>query len=157
MAASSGGVELMRQLLQLMLLDRIEESRGPNTCQEFMDPPYHQLVDARIRVINDEYYHSPEKESELVLKEVLQRLRISIAILSKNYSSSKCCLNELVQRWECKKTNGQTIIPIFYDVSPFDVRYQAGDFGRYFNLHEMVRVDSNTIQTWKEVLWKIAG
>ncbi|XP_018728785.2 TMV resistance protein N-like [Eucalyptus grandis] len=83
------------------------------------------------------------------------RSRISIAILSKNYAFSEFCLNELVQMWECRKTNGQIFFPIFYDVSPSDVRHQAGDFGSSFNIHEIDRVDSNTIETWKEVLRQI--
>ncbi|KAF7851588.1 hypothetical protein BT93_L3585 [Corymbia citriodora subsp. variegata] len=57
--------------------------------------------------------------------------------------------------WECRKTNGQIIFPIFYDVSPSDVRHQAGDFGSSFSIHEIDRVDSNTIETWKEVLRQI--
>ncbi|KAL3739028.1 hypothetical protein ACJRO7_020428 [Eucalyptus globulus] len=116
---------------------------------------YTQLVEAGIRVFNDRYDLSPGKEIGLELKEALMRSRISIAILSKNYAFSEFCLNELVQMWECRKTNGQIFFPIFYDVSPSDVRHQAGDFGSSFNIHEIDRVDSNTIETWKEVLRQI--
>ncbi|XP_010040770.2 TMV resistance protein N-like [Eucalyptus grandis] len=59
--------------------------------------------------------------------------------------------------WECRKSYGQTIIPIFYDISPTDVKGQAGDFERYFNQHEIDGVDSNTIETWKEVLRQVGG
>ncbi|XP_056173944.1 TMV resistance protein N-like [Syzygium oleosum] len=116
---------------------------------------YTQLVEAGIRVFNDRYDLTPGKEIGLELREALVRSRISIAILSKNYAFSEFCLNELVQMWECRKTNGQIIFPIFYDVSPMDVRHQAGDFGKPFALHHIDRVDSNTIDTWREVLRQI--
>ena len=52
--------------------------------------------------------------------------------------------------WECRKSNGQTIIPIFYDVSPSDVKHQTS-----FHQHEKDGVNSNTIKTWEEVLRQI--
>ncbi|KAF8010401.1 hypothetical protein BT93_J1123 [Corymbia citriodora subsp. variegata] len=58
--------------------------------------------------------------------------------------------------WECRKLNGQTIIPIFYKISPSDVRRMAGDFGEAFNLHEIENVDSSTLKKWREVLRETA-
>ncbi|XP_030443685.2 disease resistance protein L6-like [Syzygium oleosum] len=57
--------------------------------------------------------------------------------------------------WECRESNGQIVIPIFYDVSPSDVIHQAGDFGRRFDLHETAKVDSDTIKKWRDVLRQI--
>lgn len=105
---------------------------------------------------DDENPHAKE-EIKPELKEAIKQSRILIAILSKDYASSKSCLYELVQMWECRKSYGQTIIPIFYDISPTDVKGQAGDFERYFNQHEIDGVDSNTIETWKEVLRQVGG
>ncbi|KAF8006483.1 hypothetical protein BT93_K0702 [Corymbia citriodora subsp. variegata] len=64
---------------------------------------------------------------------------------------------EVEQMWDCSKSNGQTIIPIFYDICPSHVKHQDGNFGASFKQHEKDGVNSNTIQRWKEVLRNIVG
>ncbi|KAF7849669.1 hypothetical protein BT93_L0410 [Corymbia citriodora subsp. variegata] len=126
---------------------------GADSCNGFADHLNRQLDDAGIRVFNDEYDLTPRKEIGPELKGAIERSRISIVIFSENFAPSSFCLNELVQLWECRKSNGRTIIPIFYDVSPQDVRHRLGTFGEAFFIHrEKCRDDSNTMETWKEVL-----
>lgn len=60
------------------------------------------------------------------LLKAIEGSRISLVILSKNYAASGWCLNELVKIMECKKTLQQTVLPIFYNVEPSDVRVQRG-------------------------------
>ncbi|XP_039165634.1 disease resistance protein RUN1 [Eucalyptus grandis] len=126
--------------------------RGADTRKTFTDHLHEKLVDLGIKVFRDDKDLCAGEEIKKELKDSIKRSRISIAILSKDYASSKSCLMELEQMWECRKLNGQTIIPIFYDVSPFDVKHQAGDFERSFHQHENDGVNSNTIEAWKEVL-----
>ncbi|KAL3746403.1 hypothetical protein ACJRO7_015372 [Eucalyptus globulus] len=64
---------------------------------------------------------------------------------------------EVVQMWECKILDGQTIIPFFYDISPYNVKHQAGDFETSFDQHEKDRVNAKIIEQWKDVLRKIGG
>ncbi|KAF8028599.1 hypothetical protein BT93_E1282 [Corymbia citriodora subsp. variegata] len=125
---------------------------GTDACQQFANRLYGGLIDVGMRVLRGHNELLLGENISLELKEVIKRSRASIVILSTDYASSKRCLDELAQMWECRKMNGLTIIPIFYGVSSSDVRFQAGDFGRSFNLHEMVGVDSNTIETWRKVL-----
>jgi hypothetical protein len=33
---------------------------------------------------------------------------------------------------ECNRTNGQIVLPVFYDVDPSEVRHQTGEFGKAF-------------------------
>ncbi|KAK2420070.1 disease resistance protein RPV1 [Trifolium repens] len=33
---------------------------------------------------------------------------------------------------ECNRTNGQIVLPLFYDVNPSEVRHQSGEFGKAF-------------------------
>ncbi|KAI6706383.1 hypothetical protein NL676_009345 [Syzygium grande] len=131
--------------------------RGSDTRKGITDQLCSMLTDAGITFFRDDENLYAGEEIEPKIKEAIQQSRISIAIFSKDYASSKSCLMELIEMWECRESKGQTIIPIFYDVSPMDVKRQAGDFERSFNLHEMDGVNSNTIKKWKEVLRKIGG
>ncbi|KAK3430159.1 hypothetical protein EUGRSUZ_E01685 [Eucalyptus grandis] len=130
--------------------------RGPDTRYGFADHLFRQLVDAGIRVFNDKCDLTPGKESWTEFKEAIEQSRILIAIFSKEFATSMVCLKELVEMWECRQKNGQTIIPIFYDVTPPEVRQPREDYRKAFARHEVKqRVDSGTIETWRKVLRKI--
>ncbi|KAH9783003.1 Disease resistance-like protein DSC1 [Citrus sinensis] len=75
---------------------------------------------------------------------------ISIIIFSKDYASSKWCLNEVVKILDCKKMNGQIVIPVFYQVDPSDVRKQRGTFEKAFVHNENNFPDK--VQKWRDVL-----
>lgn len=125
--------------------------RGADTRKGFTDHLYSKLVDAGIDVFRDDEELRGGEEIEPKLREAIKGSKISIAVFSKDYASSKSCLMEAAQMWECKISNGQIIIPIFYDVSPDDVKRQAGDSGWTFRIFK-----KDTIEKSKEVLRKIA-
>ena len=58
--------------------------------------------------------------------------QLSVIVFSENYASSKWCLEELAKIFECRKNNGQIVIPVFYQVDPSHVRKQTGRFGDAF-------------------------
>ncbi|KAL5843293.1 hypothetical protein ACOSQ4_009251 [Xanthoceras sorbifolium] len=85
------------------------------------------------------------------LSKAIEDSRISVVIFSKDYASSKWCLRELVKILECKKTNGQIVIPVFYQVDPSHVRIQEGSFEDAFvNNHGKVSEDEK--QKWRAAL-----
>ena len=59
------------------------------------------------------------------------------------------CLDELAEIVKCKKEKGLTILPIFYDVDPSDVRKQIGTFGQAFNTHED-KENIKRVETWRD-------
>ncbi|XP_039164728.1 TMV resistance protein N [Eucalyptus grandis] len=128
--------------------------RGTDTRKGFTGHLYSNLIDAGIRVFKDDENLRGGEEIKSQLIEVIKGSKISIAIFSKDYASSKSCLMEVVQMWECRVFAEQTIIPIFYDISPYDVKHQAGDFATSFDQHERGE-DAETIKKWKNVLRKI--
>ncbi|XP_039169377.1 TMV resistance protein N [Eucalyptus grandis] len=118
-----------------------------DTGDRFADHLFRQLVNWGIRVFDGRCDPSPGKELWPEFKEAIEQSWISIAIFSKGFASSTFCLKELVEMWECRKTNGQTIIPIFYDVFRSEVRHQIGAYEEAFLSHKKKqRVDSGTIE-----------
>ncbi|XP_010495261.1 PREDICTED: probable disease resistance protein RPP1 [Camelina sativa] len=91
--------------------------------------------------------------SELV--KAIRESRIAVVVLSKNYASSCWCLNELQLIMECRSTLGQTVMTIFYDVDPSDVRNQTGDFGKAFEETCGGKTEEEK-QRWRKALTEVA-
>ena len=90
-------------------------------------------------------WHEELKKADEISPTILKAIEtsdISIIIFAKDYASSKWWLNELVKILDCKKMNGQIVIPVFFQVDPSDVRKQRGSFGAAF-----VRRDISTLTT----------
>jgi len=56
------------------------------------------------------------------------------------------------------KYKGHTVLPIFYDVSPSEVRKQNGDFEKAFREHaERFKENLEEVQRWRGALTKVAN
>ncbi|XP_031127076.1 TMV resistance protein N-like isoform X3 [Ipomoea triloba] len=131
--------------------------RGEDTRKNFTDHLYFALCQNRIRTFRDEEelkkgeYLAPE------LTRAIQSSRISMIVFSKDYASSRWCLDELEQIVECKETRKQIIFPIFYDVDPSEVRKQSGNYGLALAKHEERFEGSNKVHKWRCALTKVAN
>ncbi|CAL5417676.1 unnamed protein product [Camellia sinensis] len=115
--------------------------RGVDTRKNFTDHLYEALVQAGIHTFRDDDELPRGREISPELLKSIEGSRMSIVVFSRNYASSRWCLDELVKIIECKKTLGQLLVPIFYDVDPSDVRHQTGYFGEAFGRHEKRYMD----------------
>ena len=102
--------------------------------------------------IDDE--QEPQKGDKIspAVSKAIETSAVSIIIFSKNYAYSTWCLNELVRILDCKKRNGQTVVPVFYKVDPSDMRKQRGSFIKPFLHHERNFSDKVRVQKWRDSL-----
>ncbi|KAF8034764.1 hypothetical protein BT93_C0930 [Corymbia citriodora subsp. variegata] len=129
--------------------------RGPDTRLGITNFLYTRLLGARIHTFKDDEELRVGEEFGPELLKAISQSKIAIPIFSKGYASSKWCLNELVQIVECSKTRRQKIMPIFYDVTPAEVRHQIGSYEEAFLLHkEKFRTNVNK---WKAALNHVAN
>ena len=99
--------------------------RGEDTRKNFTDHLYAALQRKGIFTFRDEEELERGESISPTLLKAIEESRFAIIILSKNYVSSSWCMEELAKMVRCRKETGLTILPIFYHVSPSDVRKQA--------------------------------
>ena len=130
--------------------------RGEDTRNNFTSHLYKALCDKGNNTFMDDSLQKGE-EISMELVKAIESSMISIVIFSKNFASSTWCLNELVKIFECR-SNGQLVFPIFYKVSPSEIRKQDGEFGIALAEHEeKFKDDIEKVQRWRKTLTEAAN
>ena len=130
--------------------------RGEDTRYNFTSHLEKALRDKQIKTYIDDQLNRGDEISPSLLK-AIEDSRISVIIFSKDYASSRWCLEELMKILECKQRYEQIVIPVFYNVYPSDVRNQTGTYGDAFTKHEeRFKKSLDKIQKWKDALKKAA-
>ncbi|KAH9727001.1 ADP-ribosyl cyclase/cyclic ADP-ribose hydrolase [Citrus sinensis] len=124
--------------------------RGEDTRKGFTSHLAAALDQKQIQFFIDDEELKKGHEISPALANAIETSDISIIIFSKDYASSKWCLSELVKILDCKKMNGQIVIPVFYHVDPSDVRKQSGSFGEAFVEYE--KNFPHKVQKWRDAL-----
>ena len=106
--------------------------RGADTRSNFTGHLYRALYDKGIDVFIDNELERGEVITSQLLS-VIDTSRISIVVLSEKYASLSFCLDELVKILECRRSEEQIVLPVFYHVDPTDVEEQRGTFGKEFS------------------------
>ncbi|KAL4625122.1 hypothetical protein ACB092_05G001300 [Castanea dentata] len=132
--------------------------RGEDTRTSFTDHLYVALKQRGIVTFRDEENLDIGKSISPELLKAIKESRFAIVILSRNFASSTWCLDELTKIIGCLKETITTVLPIFYDVDPSDVRKQTGAFAQAFFKHEeRFKDDIEKVQTWKVALEEVAN
>ncbi|XP_031284806.1 TMV resistance protein N-like [Pistacia vera] len=131
--------------------------RGTDTRNGFTSHLHATLDRKGINTFIDNQIDKGDEISSFLLN-TIKASNISVIIFSKNYASSRWCLQELEQILYCKKIKKQIVIPIFYHVNPSDVRNQTGIFGDGLaELEKRNKVKLETLQRWKTALNEAAS
>ncbi|XAR49144.1 hypothetical protein NMG60_11032235 [Bertholletia excelsa] len=91
--------------------------RGPDTRKTFTGHLHTASDEAGFRTFLDDEELEYGEDIKMELEKAIRQSKISLVVLSKNYASSRWCLNELVKIRERKNAGKHSIVPIFYNVS----------------------------------------
>ncbi|XP_047154364.1 uncharacterized protein LOC124825720 [Vigna umbellata] len=95
------------------------------------------------------------------LFQAIDRSRLFIVVLSKNYASSICCLRELVAIIDAVESSPRSVLPIFDDVQQSEVLFLNGCYGQIFSKHEERfrehKQRMEEMQRWREALTRVVG
>ena len=129
--------------------------RGSDTRKKFTSHLYEALKRNCITAFRDD--ESLER-GEFISPELLRAIeesRFAVVIFSKNYALSSWCLTELAKIVECLDKKKLTVLPVFHDVDPSDVRKLRGTFAEAFAKH--LHDNTENVQIWKAAVTKVAG
>ncbi|XVF24042.1 hypothetical protein REPUB_Repub13aG0092500 [Reevesia pubescens] len=129
--------------------------RGEDTRYNFTSYLLKALKDKGIGVFFDDEKLETGEELSPALLGAIAASKISIIILSKGYASSSWCLIELSEIMERYTKGSQIVVPIFYHVTPSDVRKHAGSFEQPFALHQ-INKPNELVEKWKAVFTQVA-
>lgn len=123
-----------------------------DTRDGFCDSLYTSLADAGVFTFRDDEELPVGEDIGGELLRALDHSKIFIPIFSADYASSKWCLMELAHMFKCLGTGtGQRIFPIFYYVTPAEVKHQTGCYKEAFVSHEKEH-DEKTVRDWRAAL-----
>ncbi|XP_021817912.1 TMV resistance protein N-like [Prunus avium] len=132
--------------------------RGEDTRHNFTDHLYSALCQQGINTFRDDDELRRGEEISSALLTAIEESKISVVVFSKNYASSKCCLDELVKILDCKESNQQLVLPVFYKVNPSDVRNQRGSFGDALaNMERKYKDKKDKVKKWRAALSQAAA
>ncbi|KAH8522770.1 hypothetical protein H0E87_003419 [Populus deltoides] len=129
--------------------------RGADSRKNFTDHLYMALKWAGIRTFRDDDEIKGGEHIGFKITKAIQESKMSLVVFSRDYASSKWCLEELLMIMKCRETIGHIVVPVFYEVDPDDVSMQTGVFAEAFASHEK-NMDNKDMEEWREALRKVA-
>ncbi|CAL9241812.1 unnamed protein product [Arabidopsis halleri] len=125
--------------------------RGDQLRNSFVGYLVHALRRSEINVFIDNQEQRGEDLNTLFKR--IEESRIAIVVFSSRYTESKWCLEELVKIKERVDQGLLKVLPIFYKVTPTNVKRLKGEFGDHFRDKEyMYESDEPMIKRWKEAI-----
>nr|XP_048319796.1 probable WRKY transcription factor 19 isoform X2 [Ziziphus jujuba var. spinosa] len=131
--------------------------RGKDTRRGFTGHLYDALHKKNIRTFMDDKKAETGYKISPQLRKAMMGSKIWIIVFSKDFASSRWCLDEVRQILECNRNrNGEikgNVIPIFYGIKPTVVRQQEESYAVAFAKHaECFKDRIEMVQQWRDAL-----
>ncbi|KAM1021392.1 hypothetical protein ACFX2J_042296 [Malus domestica] len=153
---TSPGTSSDSNAFQSYRYDAFLSFRGEETRKTFTDHLYTALNNAGFLTFRDDDELERGEDIKPGLLKAIQQSQTSVVVFSKDYASSRWCLDELVLILERKRTTSDhVVLPVFYDVDPSHVRKQAGSVGKAF-ARSQKNQSSEKVEGWRKALAEIA-
>ncbi|KAJ8749012.1 hypothetical protein K2173_013455 [Erythroxylum novogranatense] len=131
--------------------------RGEDTRRGFTSHLYVALRQKALQTFFDDDDLKRGEDIAQSLPRAIQDSTVAILVFSKDYASSRWCLEELAEIMECHRSHGQIVIPVFYEVNPSHLRKQSDDVAAAFIKHEQNPMNATKIPRWRDALTKAAN
>lgn len=136
--------------------------RGEDTRNTFTGYLYRNLRQKGINTFIDDEELKRGQQIGPVLLKAIEESRIAVIVFSPDYASSSWCLDELAKIVECSESNGQILIPVYYNVERSDVHNHKGTFGealgehakKFREIREGYVENMEKLQKWKAALYR---
>ncbi|KAL4592893.1 hypothetical protein LXL04_005900 [Taraxacum kok-saghyz] len=151
MASSSSSPSLPVLSSQSWNYDVFLSFRGEDTRKTFLDHLYSSLDQNGIYTYKDDVTLVRGESISPALLKAIEESQIAVIVFSKNYANSKWCLDELTHIMKRTEEGKQTVMPIFYDVEPTEVRYQKRTYEDAFAKHELANTEK--VESWRKALF----
>ncbi|CAL2276798.1 unnamed protein product [Prunus armeniaca] len=131
--------------------------RGVDTRKGFTAHLYESLLRQGIKTFTCDSEFQKGEEISAQLLSAIKESRISVLVISENYACSTWCLDELSKILECSQAR-DSVLPVFYDVDPSDVRKQRGTLAAAFvGLEKRFKHDTEKVVRWRAALKEVAS
>nr|XP_025614667.2 probable WRKY transcription factor 19 [Arachis hypogaea] len=127
--------------------------RRTHTPYTFIDYLYHYLTKKGFSTFKSE--KETERGDSIPSQDlqVIKDSRILIVVFTRDYADSTCSLEEMATIVDCHWELNQTVIPVFCDVHPRDVRRQTGPYEKAFvSYTKEFKQHPLKVQKWREAL-----
>ncbi|KAD3068993.1 hypothetical protein E3N88_36873 [Mikania micrantha] len=132
--------------------------RGEDTRTGFTSHLYEALIRKGIRTYKDDKSLDTGEFIAPELLEAIMASRFAIVIISSNFATSKWCLEEITKVVDCMEQGRLIVIPVFYHVSPSDVRHQSNCFEQGFAIHVAnPEITQQKVATWRSAFAKVGA
>ncbi|XP_010537573.1 PREDICTED: disease resistance protein RML1A-like isoform X2 [Tarenaya hassleriana] len=131
--------------------------RGTDTRRTIVSHLHKALVDSGILTFKDDQELEEGDPIFYKIIEAIAESRLAIVVLSKDYASSRSCLEELQMIMELHGEDELKVLPIFYEVDPSVVRHQTGSYAVSLKHFERRSTMADKLPQWREALHGIAN
>ncbi|WZZ05917.1 hypothetical protein YC2023_091838 [Brassica napus] len=131
--------------------------RGEDTRRTIVSYLYEALCREGIFTFRDDRRLEAGDKISDQLNEAIKTSWFAVVVISKNYATSKWCLEELRLIMELHDANHIQVVPMFYGVEPTDVRNQTGSFAAAFQNFEDLDMVPEKVSQWRRALNQVGN